>query len=193
MRKLVYGVGHYDMTNVKETPHYVRWTSMLMECYSKAWQKKAIYEGCEVCEDWKTFSNFYKWMETQDWEGKVLSKGFLIKGNKFLSPETCCFIPHRINQLFKTWPRSEYMRGVAPRLAKRGGHPFVAQCTIDGQTKYLGAFHSEIGAHRAWAMAALKNAEDQLYLLEPHLRQIAIDRLSFALNEINNGRPINGL
>ena len=60
---------------------------MLKLCYSPAHHKKyPSYVGCTVCEEWKTFSNFRRWMVTQNFEGRHLDKDLLVKDNLHYSP-----------------------------------------------------------------------------------------------------------
>ena len=60
---------------------------MLARCYSeKVHLKQPTYIGCTVVKDWLTFFNFKQWMVTREW-----------KGNKVYSPETCIFIPQKLN------------------------------------------------------------------------------------------------
>lgn len=97
VRELVYGVGVDDLDYPKKKllpngkysfcPYYQRWRGMIRRCYSKAQLgKNPNYEGCTVCDEWLTFSNFKSWMEKQDWEGKELDKDLLVRGNKVYSP-----------------------------------------------------------------------------------------------------------
>lgn len=109
-RKLVAGVGlndseepvvkfHTEKGSKKVSyrcPYYNKWSNMIQRCYSDSARRP--YWFVEVCKEWLTFSNFKKWMERQDWEGKELDKD--LKGNGFLySPESCCFVSQRTNTL----------------------------------------------------------------------------------------------
>ena len=56
-------------------PFYQKWGSMLTRCYSEKYQERhPTYKDCTVCEEWTTFSNFKKWMQGQDYQGKHLDK-----------------------------------------------------------------------------------------------------------------------
>lgn len=157
----VYGVGIND-ANYSTTgsvggtwsicPYYSRWRNMLKRCYCPDYlEKYPTYEGCYVCPDWLTFSNFRVWMETQDWEGKELDKDLLVVGNKCYSPETCMFITPAINSLIISQKHSKngHMMGVTfhPSTGK-----FRAICrnSVTKKTESLGLFHEEIDAHLAW-------------------------------------------
>lgn len=77
-------------------PYYFRWHGMLSRCFNKGNSNYKQYEKTTVCEDWLTFSNFKRWMEGCDWEGKVLDKD--LRGYSTLySPETCIWIPQSLN------------------------------------------------------------------------------------------------
>lgn len=112
MGKLVAGVGINDADyavvrfsdpdengirkQVFRCPYYFRWHGMLVRCFNKGKSNYKQYEQTTVCEEWLTFSNFKKWMEGCDWEGKVLDKD--LKGDSTLySPETCSWIPQSLN------------------------------------------------------------------------------------------------
>ena len=110
-RCLVYGFGvndaNYILRILKNNkvigrcPFYTKWENMLKRCYSYKWHKQyPTYIGCSVCPDWRYFSKFRLWMQTQKWEGLELDKDLLVKGNKVYGPDTCCFLPQAINSLF---------------------------------------------------------------------------------------------
>lgn len=102
-RSRVIGVGindaDYDTcVNGSVCPYYRKWADLLRRCYSKRFlEKRSSYKGCTVCKEWHTFSNFKRWMEKQDWEGKVLDKDLLSGDDKIYSPDTCVFLPSKIN------------------------------------------------------------------------------------------------
>ena len=79
---------------------------MLRRCYSeKKQQKQPSYIGITVCEEWYNYQNFAKWFE-ENWKPWMdsnwhLDKDILVKDNKIYSPDTCCFVPREINNLFK--------------------------------------------------------------------------------------------
>ena len=164
--KLVFGVGindadynvyRYDYLNGKRIrvwvcPFYQTWKSMLKRCYSEKYhQEYPTYKGCSVCDEWLIFSNFKRWMEQQDWEGKQLDKDLLIEGNKIYSPDTCIFVDHKINSFVidRNNDRGQYMIGVhwdkrANKFQSRCRNPFT------DKQEYLGSFINELEAHLAW-------------------------------------------
>lgn len=99
----VYGKGYLGTTEVNKEI-YTKWRDMLERCYSELFHKKhPTYEKCIVCDDWLNFSNFQEWYKNNYYEiegEKVsLDKDLLMKGNKIYSPNTCCFLPQRLNSL----------------------------------------------------------------------------------------------
>lgn len=116
-------VGCIGNTTVKQSGKikhsYVTWKNMLRRCYDEKYLKNnSTYIGCSVCKEWLCFENFEKWYnenyyEIED-EKMNLDKDILIKGNKVYSPNTCIFVPKRINVLFvtKTNYRGKYPIGV---------------------------------------------------------------------------------
>lgn len=105
--KTVYGVGylgegeHKTKENRKMTKKYDIWTNMLRRCYSGEFPN---YKDVIVCDEWHNFQVFSEWYNTNfyevDKERTVLDKDILIKNNKIYSPDTCIFVPQRINSLF---------------------------------------------------------------------------------------------
>ena len=150
------------MINGKQVwcPFYRAWVDMLTRCYSTKFQAKHLtYEGCSVCDEWLTFSNFKAWMETQDWEGKQLDKDLLVKWNKVYSPGTCVFLSASINSFI---PEHESVRGTYP----------IGVCWSSQNKKYkagigdrmgsnitLGYFDTPEEAHKAWLTAKLEQAK----------------------------------
>lgn len=163
MRK-VYGVGINDadyvtqrnavvdgkLKSVWRCPYYSTWAHMLQRCYSKPYLKKQpTYVGCTVVEEWKTFSNFKAWMETQDWKGRQLDKDFLVSSNKEYGPDTCVFIHGGVNK-FLTDRRA--CRGDLPTGVSRNGGKYSARCRnpFTKEQEYLGTFSCPEEAHLAW-------------------------------------------
>ena len=100
------GEGKYNTKeNGKKTKCYQTWFNMLIRCYDDEYKnKKTTYKDATVCEEWHNFQNFAKWYEENYYgvkdEEMQLDKDILIKGNKIYSPQTCVFVPKRINDLF---------------------------------------------------------------------------------------------
>lgn len=103
-RKKIYGKGINDLPDkLTKDGHtqraYREWRGMFSRCYGKVKEKEPSYIGCTVCDEWKYFSNFKQWFDKNYIDGNHLDKDILVKGNKMYSPETCCFVPQRINSI----------------------------------------------------------------------------------------------
>lgn len=100
------GQGKYNaVKNGKMTIQYSYWKAMMQRCYCKSIKKHtSAYDNVSVCEEWHNFQNFAKWFDKNfylvDGEKMNLDKDILKKGNTVYSPETCIFVPMKINQLF---------------------------------------------------------------------------------------------
>jgi len=141
-------------------PYYRVWTHMLERCYSSKYQERnPTYEGCSVSEEWITFSNFRRWMESQDWEGKQLDKDLLFEGNKVYSGETCVFVTKAVNTFTvdSGAARGEWMIGVSLRKDR---NKFEAQVNnpFTKKNEHLGYFTFEEEAHQAWLKRKLELA-----------------------------------
>ena len=60
-----------------------------------------------VCEEWLHDKNtFFHWMEDSSYPdigfNYEIDKDIMVPGSKLYSPETCCFVPKKINLLFET-------------------------------------------------------------------------------------------
>lgn len=158
-RRLIYGVGINDAdypTQRKnpywKCPYLQRWKCMLERCYSTKFHlNRPTYIGCGVCEDWKTFSNFRKWLISQEelhgsLDGLHLDKDIIDPDNKIYSPDKCAFVSGVVNTFVTD--RGEYPLGVCLRPSGRYqsqcGNPFI------GEQITLGTFNTPEEAHEAW-------------------------------------------
>lgn len=126
------GVGEYATTkDRKHTKVYRAWSNMLTRCYSKKHtDANPTYRGCKVCEEWANFQIFAKWYYDNlyfvEGDTMCLDKDLLFKGCKIYSPQTCVFLPNRINTLFvkRDGVRGDCPIGVSyiPRKKKYGIH-----------------------------------------------------------------------
>jgi len=168
-RKLVEGVGVNDSDYVTEKydnsgpkkklifrcPFYQAWRNMLMRCYSDKYQKRQpTYVDCSVCDEWLTFSNFKRWMERQDWQGKHLDKDLLIAGNKIYGPDRCCFISKRLNNFiaYLKKRRGNLPQGVTICVQTK---KFQVRC---GSGNHLGRYANIDDASEAWRVKKIEFA-----------------------------------
>lgn len=112
------------------------------------------YRNCEICEDWKLFSNFFKWFSDNYYEleneSVQLDKDILFKGNKLYSPKTCCFVPHTINSLFTKTNKFRGDNPIGVSWIKRD-RVYRAQCNNGRKkNKHLGDFNNPTDAFLAY-------------------------------------------
>lgn len=138
----------------KKTKAYNEWSNIISRCYDPYCindDRRLSYVDCFVCEEWHCFQNFAEWFYKNYYEIEgqkmCVDKDILIKGNKIYSPNTCMFVPERINTLFikATRSRGKYPIGVYEFLDKRNGNKKLrVQCNIlkngKNKRKYLGDF-----------------------------------------------------
>jgi hypothetical protein len=174
-RRPIYGVGINDSDYLtQETvdgkriicPFYQKWKGMLERCYSRAYTNRTgskAYKDSTVCEEWLVFSVFKTWMESQQWQGLDLDKDMMYPGNKLYSPETCAFIPRKINVLFTDRRRSkgDYPLGVHKRkpgkdMVNDYSKPFVSEGFTGEKNKHLGVYATATEAHRAWQLGKIQ-------------------------------------
>ena len=123
-------IGVFDMNQMTNDPSYIVWNGMIGRCYLNTREKdKSYHSECTICEEWLTFSSFYKWFYNPKngyQKGLHLDKDILVKGNKEYAPNSCCFVPKEINFAF--------MKG----KANRGKHPIGV---YSQKNRYKAAVH----------------------------------------------------
>ena len=153
------GEGKYKVKeNGKHTKSYNVWYSVLQRCYDNKFKKShPTYEGCTLCKEWLNYQNFAEWFYNNYYEIEGerihLDKDILVKGNKIYSPETCIFVPQRINSLFT---KSNNSRGENVLGVCKINDKYIAQCnSFDFKNKksksnHLGLFINEEDAFRKY-------------------------------------------
>lgn len=172
--KLVYGVGVNDADyNVCQTavvngkkkivkfcPFYLKWRHMIERSYSEKFKERnPSYYDCSCVPEWHVFSNFKKWMETQDWEGKQLDKDILSPYNRIYGPDTCVFVDQKVNLFIieNNAMRGEFPVGVV--FDKESGKYRARCCSVEtGKQACLGRYETPEEAHEAWLDFKLKQA-----------------------------------
>ena len=138
------GNGIYSLLNNKEV--YKTWNGMLRRCYEPKYHvEKPTYKDCEVCDEWLNFQVFAKWYYTNFYQipGELMSldKDILCKGNKIYSPDTCIFVPKKINSLFvkRDNDRGDFPIGV---FFDKSTKKYRAQCNMNEKRKSLGRYNT---------------------------------------------------
>jgi len=137
---------------------YDLWVSMLSRCLKKYWDKHPTYIGVGCSDNFKSYSYFYEWCNSQvgfnnkDDKNRVwqLDKDILVKGGKIYSEDVCVFVPQNLNKLLT---RRDASRGDTPIGVARNtkGDRFTAQCNDgNGNLKHLGAYLTTKEAFQAY-------------------------------------------
>ena len=190
LKRKIHGVGINDVpgaaTQAKQLPrhYYTVWSGVLKRCYSPREQARyPTYIGCTVDPRWHYLSNFKQWYDEQgDVTSKQLDKDIISPGNKVYGPDTCFFVPFRLNAFFikRDKLRGKYPIGVFhdPRaLNKR----FACSMSIAaGKTKHLGYYSTPEEAYQAFIQAKKK------VLLEKFIFPETDQRLKQALYNVYN-------
>jgi hypothetical protein len=160
MSPTVLGVGVTGLCNIRENgnliPEYVYWRSMLQRSYhEKSKDKRLSYKGCSVSDNFKYFPYFKEWCTKQvgfGIKGWCLDKDILIKGNKEYSPETCCFVPPKVNTLILN---RKALRGDTPIGVhfNKTQNKYQANCQVNGKLAFLGYYKTVEEAFNAYKKA----------------------------------------
>lgn len=172
------GQGKYETQKDKKKKRvYQTWMSMLQRCYDPYYINEHLtYIDCYVCEEWHNFQNFAEWYYKNYYEVEgdrvELEKDILIKNNKIYSPQTCIFVPRRINVLFikSNKLRGEYPIGVCENSDKKYGYKYLtAQCNILDENRRRKNIHlGEFPLNKPFqAFTAYKNFK------ENYIKQVA--------------------
>lgn len=202
---LVYGVGVNDAdyyvtkesvvdgkrVTIWRCPYYIRWCAMLGRCYSKKYhERQPTYKGCTVCEEWKYFSNFREWMEQRNWQDRDLDKDFLSEGNKIYGPDTCVFIPSKMNAFIIASSRAKGLYPIGVRYMNKSkgminerAKPYrsVIRDQIGGRIN-LGCYSTPEEAHQRYLVEKLKQCMD--YIEEFKDEPLTIKGLTRIYNKI---------
>lgn len=150
----IFGVGYFGIGNYRPKVFfniYSIWRNMFVRCYDLAYQEKEpTYIECSVDPRWHNFQVFAKWFEQNYVEGYHLDKDILIKYNKIYSPETCCFVPREINNLFT---KRQNDRGECPIGIHKLGNKFIARVNKKESRVHVGSFNTKEEAFQAYKTA----------------------------------------
>lgn len=151
------GVGPYkSFVGDEITREYLTWANMISRCYSDVTRKQSkSYAGCLVAPEWHNFQNFATWYNKNIYkierDNIEIDKDLLISGNKIYSPDTCCLIPGRINNVIS----HNCSKNNLPLGVIRKGKKFNASCrTLNGKNIHLGTFNTDSEAF--WAYKIFK-------------------------------------
>jgi len=166
----IQGIGVNDLRGKVDTANsrsYSIWKDIIRRCYSKEKAKFKCYTKVKVCKEWLLYSNFKKWydenfplkLEQEGWEMQI-DKDLLSGENKIYSPETCIFLPRKING-FLSNKQSSNTSGITGVSYIKKNNSWVAKIrNFDNHGKiYLGYFSNKNTAGRVYKKARAEQAE----------------------------------
>jgi hypothetical protein len=151
------GIGNFTWKDKKANQH---WNAMLTRCYR-------IKRGAVVCDEWHNFQNFAFWFEENYKEGYDLDKDLFSGNVKIYSPETCVFLPSRINNFLRTngARRGSSVLGVTKR--KHKGRCYEASCRNPDCVKIsLGCYPTEeeaFSVYKQFKESCIKNLAEEYF------------------------------
>ena len=191
--KNTYGVGYIGEEYYGRTKEDIRcyktWQSMLERCYSeKHLKKRPTYKDCYVCDEWLCYSNFKKWYDNNYYEIKdermCLDKDILIKGNKVYSPNTCVFVPNKINMLVL---QNKSVRNLKIGVIKDAdSKSYIARLNINGKKKHIGSYDTEEEAFKSYKKAKeeyIKEVAEEYKNLIPKILYDALINFEVDIND----------
>jgi len=145
------GEGRYKSgTTGKLTKEYNTWMAMMARCYDIKAQQPS-YINCEVNPMWFNFQVFAEWANSQEGfglKGWCLDKDLLLKGNKEYGPDSCCFIPYSLNNIFRIKRSGKADPSLPKGVLLRNGK-FYASSSFDRKSEYLGKYDTKEDAFNA--------------------------------------------
>lgn len=134
-----FGVGKYRSSiNNISTKVYKDWLNMLQRGYNKQYQENnPTYKDVTVCEEWHNFQVFAKWHEEDYINGWSLDKDIICRDCKIYSPETCCFVPQEINNVF-----TDKINGLLVGVRKNQ-YSFTVRLRINGKQVHIGSYSTQ--------------------------------------------------
>lgn len=150
--------GKEESYNAEVCPYYLDWIGILYRSlYSPHKEENPTYKDCSVSEEWKYFSNFINWVDSQpnkNWRNLEVDKDLLVVGNKHYSPDTVIYVHSTVNKFIRSVELSkdtnDLMIGVSKASSRKG--TFRASCwnPFTKVTDNLGVFKTELEAHKVW-------------------------------------------
>lgn len=194
----VCGLGVYDSsesaTSKENLYFYDRWRSILERCSAPRQQS---YDNVTLCDEWVYFSNFKKWVLSQNFEGLHLDKDILVRGNRMYHPERCVFVPQYVNNIFRRLKKtdSDKPHGVFTDKNNKTNPYFTTKICSDGvRRRPVPATNCIWKCHANWQKSKIETFEFFLdkYLQEPHTDTRVIDSIQRLLDDLYH-QYINGL
>ena len=183
------GCEHLDGNKMSSS--YILWTSILRRSYYEPYkEKQPTYKNVTCCKEWHNFQNFNKWYENNypyEVEGIKfqLDKDVLQLNveSKIYSPETCVFLPDKVNKFMTNIKITNTSGIVGVNFDSVNGNWIIRSCDFNtGERKQLKSTKFKenlIHFKDIYKMFRLKNIEYiKIYLIElNYLNETIIDKI----------------
>ncbi len=172
------------------------WTSIVDRCTlgTKAQESAKAYIGCSI--GFSNFQEFAEWCQLQ--EGYLnkepngnywcIDKDILIPGNKVYGPDTCIFVPCKVNNLFVYGDKSKkgYPVGVSLRP---GCTTFTMTCRRNNKEHIRAGYSTVEDAHRAWQLNKISDilVQAEMPSTPQKLKIALVHRAKLIEEEYRNG------
>lgn len=160
------GRGEYKVKDSgKHTKVYRCWYNMFMRCYNENVHKnRPTYKRCTVSEDWYCFQTFAKWYEAcisklNPDENYELDKDILSRGNNVYSPEKCCLVPSKINNLLTHNKTTESETPTGVSYNNLSGK-YTSAIRIKGVKIHLGTYDTDTAACNSYIEAKTESIKE---------------------------------
>ena len=150
-----FGIGNYvSSVDGTKTSEYKIWRGILQRCYDPKWhQKHPSYSKTKVCHKWHDFQVFAHWFNKNSIDGFHLDKDLLSGVDKIYSPETCVFLPRKVN-IFLTNAKNRKGDSLPTGVCKKDSGYEVGM-SVGGRTIYLGYYRTIKMASQVYTDARL--------------------------------------
>ena len=196
-KPVVVGIGYIgcgkhpssEVNSCKVSKMYATWSGMLKRCYDDKSKYYSNYggRGVTVCKFWHNYQNFGDWYINNYKDGCTLDKDLTIPSSTVYSPESCCFVPHKINTLLLTCKKTRGECVICVCYRKDTGK-FLASCRSDAAIVTLGSFNTEYEAflaYKTFKESHVKLVAEESYCKGEITQQIYNNLLMFTVN-VNN-------
>lgn len=155
---------HYMIPTTKQK--YNLLSNMKTRCYGENQRKQySCYENCCICYEWlEDAKKFYNWADEHYYtidnlpdSNIQLDKDILVPGNLVYSPDTCMFIPDKMNLFFKSLNKKSVF--LPPGVRKLKNEKYQSEIGIEGKKKIIGIYNTVEEAQEAYKTEKIKECE----------------------------------
>lgn len=154
---------------------YADWSSMLIRSFSEEYKaKRTCYAKVTCCEEWRLFSNFLEWFNTNGQpfdqiKNLDLDKDLLSLWGNTYSPSTCIYVPKELNSILVMTTNSKdcllgvYFDKESGKYRTQGKTtPYGVKIKSDRFTSELEAHHSYL-VYKAGILMWASESFDEIY------------------------------